>query len=65
MRKTGGTARWLAAVASIAILLAPLTGARADAAPNPRFVVVLKDSVEGQRASARLERAHGFTSDFR
>ena len=65
MRKTGGAARWLAAVASIAILLAPLTGGRADAAPNPRFVVVLKDSVEGQRASARLERAHGFTSDFR
>ncbi|TMF68082.1 MAG: peptidase S8, partial [Chloroflexi bacterium] len=26
---------------------------------------MLKDSVEGQRASARLERAHGFTSDFR
>src|SRR5713226_761871 len=65
MRQTGGTARWLAAAVTIAILLGPLAGAPAAAAPNPRFVVVLRDDVDAQRTVARLERAHGFASDFR
>lgn len=65
MHETGGTARGIAAVIAITILLAPLAGARAEAAPSTRFVVVLNDNVDGQRAIARLERAHGVASDFR